>query len=602
VLSRLGRGVVLAAAVCAAGSIVAAPASATHNADVHSDNMALVANFNDGGKYRQGSDLAFWGDRAILGNYDNPGGFRIFDVSNPATPQLLGQFKCFGPQSDVSVWNDLVFVSVDTPVTAPECGATAASAAQYGTGAAWEGIRVVSIANPAAPVQLAAVKTDCGSHTHTLVPDEANGRVLIYALSYPLGGQGPNCNAASHRKFSVVEVPLANPTAAKVVSTPTVAPSTGCHDVTVLMPLKLAGAACITESQLWDISDPVNPRIVSHIVNPAINIQHSTTFSWSGKTLVIGDELGGAEFTPGCGPGGDHVPIGALWFYDVSDPANPTPKATWRIPQTVATVFCTAHNFNTIPLTNGKDILTSAWYNGGTVVLDFSDPTNPKQLGGYIAKTPVQAATWSAYWYNGRIFGNNFDEDVNSLTAQSRGFDVMTISHPDVAGALTLGRLNPQTQEAFATPTGLLPGPAAPKCVDRIAPASRFIRGTFEASRTGLSVYGRASDRGCGKGGRGHVEQVKVSLARRLSGDRCRFLQATEEEHEPHFGSAVKCRTARPYYALARGTTKWRFRVKVALPAGTYLLRTRALDSAANLEKKTRLQGDARNFLKFTVR
>ena len=62
-----------------------------------------------------------------------------------------------------------------------------ASQAEHESGTAWEGLRIVSIANPAKPVQLAAVKTDCGSHTHTLVPDEAHNRLIAYVLSYPLG-------------------------------------------------------------------------------------------------------------------------------------------------------------------------------------------------------------------------------------------------------------------------------------------------------------------------------------------------------------------------------------------------------------------------------
>jgi hypothetical protein len=205
------------------------PQPVAHDHDVHSDNMFLVANYDDEGTYRQGSDLAFWGNLAVLGNYDNPGGFRLLNIDNPASPVEVGQFVCRGPQSDVSVWRDLVFVSVDTPMAGPQCGAASAGTAQVTAGNGFEGIRVVSIADRANPQQIAFVDTDCGSHTHTLVPDEANRRLLIYVLSYPLGGQGVECNAESHRKISVVEVPLRDPAAARVVSTPDVSPAIGCH-------------------------------------------------------------------------------------------------------------------------------------------------------------------------------------------------------------------------------------------------------------------------------------------------------------------------------------------------------------------------------------
>lgn len=423
------------------------PQPTSHTGDVHSDNMFLVANNDDGGTYRQGSDLAFWGDLAVLGNYDNPGGFRLMNIANPASPVEVGQFACRGPQADVSIWKDLVFVSVDTPMAGPQCGAPSAGTAQVAAGQGYEGIRVVSIADPANPTQVAFVDTDCGSHTNTLVPDEANKRVLVYALSYPLGGQGEECNAVSHRKISVIEVPLRNPAGARVVSTPDVSPAVGCHDVTVFTGLDLAAAACITETQMWDVSDPVNPRILSHIANPSINIHHSTTFDWQAETLVIGDELGGAAVTPGCADGMEHLPLGALWFYDVSNPSAPLLKSSYSIPQQELSAFCTAHNFNTVPTRNGRDVLVSAWYNGGTTVLDYTDPSNVRQLGYYIAKEPKMSAAWSSYWYRGYIYANNFDEDVNSLSPRSRGLDVFAIADPATARAYKLNRLNPQTME-----------------------------------------------------------------------------------------------------------------------------------------------------------
>jgi hypothetical protein len=423
------------------------PTNVGHGDDEHSANMMLVANWDDDGTYRQGSDLAFWGDLGVLGNYGAPGGFYLLDIADPSKPKKLGQFVCPGPQNDVSIWKNLFFVSVDSPRTGPECGAGGAPTPDFVAGLAYEGIRVVDISNRANPRQIAFVNTDCGSHTHTLVPDEKNNRLFIYVLSYPLGVQAVNCSAASHRKISVIEVPLKMPALARVVSTPDVSPSIGCHDVTVDVARSIAGAACISESQMWDIADPANPRVISHITNPLINIHHSTTFSWSGDTLVIGDELGGAAVTPGCVGGDQHLPLGALWFYDVSDPAAPVQRGTFRIPQDELSLLCTAHNFNVVPTRSGRDMLVSAWYNGGTTVLDFTDPANVEQIGFYLPKSPKLAAAWSSYWYRGFIFANNFDEDVNSLSAQSRGLDVFAIGHPDLKGAIKVSRLNAQTVE-----------------------------------------------------------------------------------------------------------------------------------------------------------
>lgn len=430
-----------------------APVRADHDADVHSENMTLVANWNHDGKYRQGSDIAFWGNLAVLGNFGEPGGFRLLDVSRPAKPRLVGQFVCPGPQADVSVWKDLVIVSVDTPTQADRCGAAAASAADIGQGQFWEGIRIVSIANKGRPRQLTAVYTDCGSHTHTMVPDlhrrdpltgKPAPRLIVYVLSYPVAGQGPRCNATTHRKISIVEVPLKAPQTSRVIGTMDLGSTIGCHDVTVFLQRGIAAAACLTESQIWDVSQPANPRILSRIQNPRINIHHGTTFSFDGKTLVIGDELGGAIVATGCMTAGN-APLGALWFYDVSDYMRPQMRGYFQIPQTQPSIFCTSHQMNTIPLRSGRDVLSLGWYNGGTAVVDFTDPAAPEQLGHYIASEP-QSAAWSSYWYRGYIFVNNYDEQLNAATV-SRGFDVLRINHPRLKDHIALPRLNAQIME-----------------------------------------------------------------------------------------------------------------------------------------------------------
>jgi hypothetical protein len=447
--------VVLVASLLA---LAAAPAAQAQVKSPHSDNMSLLTNWNNNGEYGQGSDMAFWGNRLVAGDY-SPGGFRLLDVSQPAKPSLIGDFNCPGTQSDVSIWKDLAFVSVDSArggadengnaIDPSACGAQGASQAEFESGENWEGLRIVSLANPAKPVQIAAVKTDCGSHTHTLVPDEAHNRLLAYILSYPLGAPSPTCNLASHRKISVVEIPLSVPAQAKVIGTADVSPNMGCHDVTVFLPRKLAAAGCITESQIWDIADPAKPKVIAHIPNPNNNIHHSSNFSWDGNTVVFGDELGGAEAAPGC-TGEDADRLGGIWFYDVTDPTKPVEKGFYKVPQQVASELCTAHLFNTVPLRSDKDILVASWYHAGTTVVDYTDPANPKQIAYYIPQDPTSspdddpvANMWSAYWYNGHVYANNFAD---------RGLDIFNVSHPDLGPEIPLDHLNPQVQEPLPAP------------------------------------------------------------------------------------------------------------------------------------------------------
>ncbi len=56
--------------------------------DIHSDNMGLLANFDDGGTYREGTDLAFWGKTAVAGAYNT---LRVLDVSDSTTVREVGQ-------------------------------------------------------------------------------------------------------------------------------------------------------------------------------------------------------------------------------------------------------------------------------------------------------------------------------------------------------------------------------------------------------------------------------------------------------------------------------------------------------------------------------
>ncbi|MGH9198461.1 MAG: hypothetical protein ACRD1T_22350, partial [Acidimicrobiia bacterium] len=159
------------------------------------------------------------------------------------------------------------------------------------------------------------------------------------------------------------------------------------------------------------------PEELARITNPNIQIHHSTAMTWDGKVLVLGDETAGA--VGGGGLGGEDSTVGAAWFYDVSDPENPTELGHHSYPRTPPlTVETTAeerdrwtnHNFNVVPMKDPKKyLLIVSYYLGGISVVDFSDPANAKELGYYIDFTEDQPPeTWSSYWYNGRIYTNDF--------------------------------------------------------------------------------------------------------------------------------------------------------------------------------------------------
>ena len=108
---------------------------------------------------------------------------------------------------------------------------------------------------------------------------------------------------------------------------------------------------------------------------------------------------------------------------------------------------------------------------------------------------------------------------------------------------------------------------------------------------SGVNVTGKAHDLGCSK----RVARVTVALAKRTGNGRCRYLRAGGA-----LGKAVSCR--RPTYIQAKGTKTWTFRSASKLPAGTYVVRSRAIDAAGNLERKQRRRGRLRNFVTVKLR
>ena len=106
-----------------------------------------------------------------------------------------------------------------------------------------------------------------------------------------------------------------------------------------------------------------------------------------------------------------------------------------------------------------------------------------------------------------------------------------------------------------------------------------------------IAVRGTAHDFGCAH----RVARVTVAIALRVAGGRCRYLQASGR-----LGPRGKCRRAT--YVSARGTSHWSFNSSRRLPAGTYVVRSRAIDASGNVERKQRLRGSLRNFVTVRLR
>jgi len=169
------------------------------------------------------SDLAFSGKYAIQGNYN---GFQVWDISNPSKPVLTTAYFCPASQSDVSVYKNLLFVSGEGNGGRLDCGGEGVK--EQVSKDRLRGIRIFDITDITNPKYIANVQTCRGSHTHTVVEDPRDKDNVYVYVSGQAGvrsaeelqgctdsGQDQN---SSRFRIEVIQVPLANPAAAKIVN------------------------------------------------------------------------------------------------------------------------------------------------------------------------------------------------------------------------------------------------------------------------------------------------------------------------------------------------------------------------------------------------
>jgi hypothetical protein len=382
------------------------------------------------------TDLAFQGDYAYVGNF---GGFSIYDISDPTKPQVVSQVACPAQQNDVTIYQNLLILSIDEPMAGPECDAGDDERS-------WEGLRIFDVSDKKSPKYVGAVQTECGSHTHTMVPGKDN--LYVYVSSPGPEPDSETC-PAPHELIQIVEVPLKSPASAKIVAKPDIFPerqhselASGCHDITAYPEKKLAAAACFGDGVLLDISDPVSPKVLQQLTDTEnFQIWHSATFNNDGTKVVFGDELGGGGMAT-CDRNTPQTK-GANAVYDLVN-GQLERRGYFKIPrEQQQEENCVAHNGSLIPVP-GKDIMVQAWYQGGVSIWDFTDSASPKEIG-YFERGPARqggiAGSWSAYYYNGYIYSSDIME----------GLDVLEIDDPltDPAKKVKMDDFNVQTQKSY---------------------------------------------------------------------------------------------------------------------------------------------------------
>ena len=417
------------------------------------------------------SDLAFSGTNAIVGSFN---GFQVYDLTDPANPALRSSFVCPGGQGDVSVHGNLLFMSVEETRGRIDCGTQGAPGAVNLE--RFRGVRIFDISNIDSPVQLPGVQTCRGSHTHTLVvdPDDA-ANVYIYnsgTSGVRSSAELAGCENATltanpvttgnptQWRIDVIQVPLANPAAAAIVSQPRIFtdPATGafnglqntlagalhpsgtaysplpntntCHDITAYPAIGLAAGACQGNGILLDITDPVNPVRIAAVSDPNYSYWHSATLNNDGTKVIFTDEWGGGT-SARCRVT-DMPEWGADAIFDIVEgQMHFASYYKLPVPQTTQE-NCVAHNASLVPVP-GRDIIVQAWYQGGVSVVDFTDSANPTEIA-FFDRGPINTPNptglnlgglWSTNWYNATIYGSEI----------ARGFDTFGLLASDQLSA-----------------------------------------------------------------------------------------------------------------------------------------------------------------------
>ena len=449
------------------------------------------------------SDLAFKGNLVYQGNF---AGFSIWDVSNPAKPQVLSVVECITSQGDPSIVGNLLFISAEGGGNRKDCAKGGVEDPQDHM----TGVRIYDVSNPRAPQLVKNVETCKGSHTHTVIPHPTDrGVVYIYVsgsqsardsteLAGCRNGTDPADESNSLYRLDVIRVPLANPQQAEVVTGAriftglTAAPGRGgrtraprpvpgadsalqarvasygprnCHDVTAYPAIGLLAGACGSYGLLVDISNPEKPVRLDAVADTNFSLWHTAVFSNDGSKVVFTDEWGGGT-SPNC-QATHPLEMGGNTTLVIGPDRKFKQHAYFKIPTAqTAQENCVSHNGSLIPVP-GRDIMVQGWYQGGVDVIDFTDPDKPFEIA-YFDRGPVDpppaagdtgrisrqrgtiGGSWGAYWHNGYIYSSEMARGLDILELVPS--EHLSANEIEAAKLVRMEEFNPQSQPRITWP------------------------------------------------------------------------------------------------------------------------------------------------------
>jgi hypothetical protein len=325
------------------------------------------------------SDLAFTGHYVIQGSYN---GYQVWDITDPAKPALKTAYVCPASQSDVSVYKNLLFVSGEGLSGRLDCGTEGVQDSVSRD--RLRGLRIFDISDITHPKNVGNVQTCRGSHTHSVLVDPKDPEnVYVYisgASQVRSPHELPGCVAAPPSedpnsalfRIEVIKVPVAHPEQARIVSEPRI-----FHDL-VAPPKHGETPQDIAESKRLADSARAAGAFTAQIDSQYIVLSSDATNELLAKEVAA--------------RGGSGAPTAA-------DSAALRPKVQAIVDSFVGKPIRDANGQLAGP-TQCHDItvypgigLAGGACGGYGLLLDISDPANPKRIGA------VSDSNFS-YWHS----------------------------------------------------------------------------------------------------------------------------------------------------------------------------------------------------------
>ncbi len=363
-----------------------------------------------------GAGIALFGRLAVVP--ESRSQVHVVDISDPRQPEVLSSFESGGRGAAIIAYPD------GTLVTVLAAGA----------------IEVWDITEPARPALLSTIETQ--SHKLGVVP----GTPIVYNAR--AGGGGPASQAGPDFASGFTDIyDLSDPRNPAHVQD--FGNGYGCHHIffwnDAAQERYRALCAGFQATQIWDTADPLAPEVISTIPFPhgavgtpsarasTASFAHTAGLNLAGDVLYVGDESGGG-LPPGCyadarmaDGSGYSTPVGATWFYDVSDETDPR-LLSWYSPLNDPRVnaidplapdpfnavrSCTAHHGRIIPDAD-QDLLAMGYYGAGVILIDFTDAAAPRVIDQW---TDGTTNVWEVWHAGGYLFTGD----------QARGMDILEV-------------------------------------------------------------------------------------------------------------------------------------------------------------------------------